>query len=1071
MPDGPTTCPRCGAPLTESTRGLCPRCTWRQALSSGEGTPEPCDDVDLAFLSEHDPDQSSESHPSRRSFAGYQIEGELGRGGMSVVYAAVQPEVNRRVALKLLSAPVSRTSADALRFHNEVEAASQLDHPSILPVYEFGEHDGQWFYTMRLAEGGNLAEHIPDFWIRVSDLSPGPGEVKERQRRIAELILQLSRAVAYAHQRGILHRDLKPANILLDAVGTAYVSDFGLAKFMEEDRGLTLTQGIVGTPGYMAPEQASGRKGEVTTATDVYGLGTILYELLTGQAPFRGESSVETLRRVVEEEVTPPHRLCPHVDRDLETICLKSLAKEPSRRYPTAQTLAEDLERWLAGEPIAARPVSTGEGLWLWARRKPAVAALTLAVTIVFILGFLSTWWQWRRAVQRAEESRRNLYAAEVNLARQAADDGDWGRAHELLARQIPEPGQRDLRGWEWRHLRRVTRGDDLFHFPVQEGGIHRALFLPGNNTIVSAGPRTLGFWDLPSRECLASFGQSADIRGLEVTSDGRLLFVGSLGNSLDVWELNPTPTLRSTHATGQIWGMALSPDDRLLAVTERREVRVLRVPHLQEVLALPTDSYGKMIFEGLAFTPNSRAFAYHQGNGVIRVIDLDTGEQIALLQGHNGWVQDLCYSSDGTVLVSAGSDGTIRIWDTSRQQTTVVLTEHIGWVGSVEFSPDGMTLASAGADHTIVLWNTGDWSVRHTLRGQESEVWGLGFSEDGRLLVTGGKDHTVRVWSVSEESEPAVESRVLPRGPWLASADASSWLTEAEGSGFSRIDSLSLKTEPLLKASPLNASTGTALAFTADTLATLPAEGRIALLDLKTSREKASIPAPDAPLLGGDFSVDGRHLALVTVSNTVEVWRTDPPEQILSFQPTNRIQPSGIIGRAFSADGRLLAVSFTLFPNGGTVLRIWRLTGREPGMRVLDIPASHTQGLAFSSDGRILATASNDAAIRLFRVADGRQLATLLGQKVSFHSVGFSIDGTRLAGGGADGSIVIWDVNSFPPREFMRIKRPGSWNRVAFLAQDQALVALGDHQGEITAYVWRAAPPTDEEGAPGGIP
>ena len=267
-----------------------------------------------------------------RYFGDYEIEKELGRGGMGVVYKAKQVSLNRSVALKMIKAGMLADEADLQRFQNEAEAVALLDHPGIVPVYEVGEYDDQRYFSMKLVEGGNLADQLVT--------------LKDNPRAAATLLAETAEAVYHAHMRGILHRDLKPANILVDAEGHPHVTDFGLAKRVEGDMEMTQSGAILGTPAYMSPEQATGERGSVTTASDIYGLGAILYALLTGKAPFGGNSVIATLNAVQSRPPELPRKLNHNTPRDLETIALKAMAKEPGRRYQTALQFAEDLQRW-----------------------------------------------------------------------------------------------------------------------------------------------------------------------------------------------------------------------------------------------------------------------------------------------------------------------------------------------------------------------------------------------------------------------------------------------------------------------------------------------------------------------------------------------------------------------------------------------------------------------------------------------------------------------------------------------------------------------------------------------------
>jgi tetratricopeptide (TPR) repeat protein/tRNA A-37 threonylcarbamoyl transferase component Bud32 len=336
-------------------------------------------------------DDALPPRPPARTIAGYEILGELGRGGMGVVYKARQTALSRMVALKLIRSAEFATPAELVRFQNEAEAVARLDHPHIVPIYEVGQHRGLRFFSMKLIEGASLdkrlAEYTTDF------------------RATARLAALAAEAVHHAHQRGILHRDLKPANILLDPQGTPHVTDFGLARRIDAGADLTQSGLPMGTPSYMSPEQARGEKGALTTATDVYGLGSILYALLTGRAPFAGSSLAETLDMVRQEPAPPPSRLNRRVPRDLEVICLKCLEKDPERRYPGAGALAEDLNRWLRGEPIHARPVGMATRTAMWCRRHPLPAALALLLAMAVIGGLSGVTWKWREAAAARDES------------------------------------------------------------------------------------------------------------------------------------------------------------------------------------------------------------------------------------------------------------------------------------------------------------------------------------------------------------------------------------------------------------------------------------------------------------------------------------------------------------------------------------------------------------------------------------------------------------------------------------------------------------------------------------------
>ena len=402
-------CLNCGTHIPNgSLTGQCPACLLQIGLKLG------------APSSVHFSDQTS---PSRTStFGDYEIIELIALGGMGVVYKARQTSLNRLVALKMIRTGELANDEEVLRFQAEAEAAANLDHPNIVPVYEVGTHGDRHYFSMKLVEGGNLATRKP-----------------ESIESAVRVLATVARAVHYAHQRGILHRDLKPENILLDLKGEPHVSDFGLAKRMVANSSLTLAGRIFGTPAYIAPEQAAQAK-VLTTAMDIYSLGAILYELLTGQPPFCGSSVLDTLSQVREKQPKTPRRINPGIDRDLERICLKCLEKEPTRRYGSAEALSQDLERWLAHEPVHARPAAVLERIAKWTQRKPAVATLVAIVITVTLTGLLGVIWEWRTALSErgtAEAAKRRmqeqLWASQLIEARYYRTSGKPGQQFKAL--------------------------------------------------------------------------------------------------------------------------------------------------------------------------------------------------------------------------------------------------------------------------------------------------------------------------------------------------------------------------------------------------------------------------------------------------------------------------------------------------------------------------------------------------------------------------------------------------------------------------------------------------------------
>src|SRR5262245_43994906 len=416
MPELPTTaaCPRCGRALPQDApRGLCAKCLLTAMLDGGPLAGALRAAVGKTVLP--------------RAFGAYELLEEVARGGMGIVYKARQSQINRIVAVKVMAAGQFAAPDFVKRFRTEAEAAASLDHSNIVPIYEVGECEGQPFFSMKFLESGSLAGRIssPEFQVSA--------------REAAGLVGKLARAVHYAHQRGILHRDIKPGNVLLDAQGEPQLTDFGLAKLVERDSTFTRTMAMLGTPSYMSPEQARGEAKQLTTAVDVYGLGAVFYELLTGQPPFAGGTTMNTVRLVLEKEPRRPSALKPGIDRDLETICLRCIEKEPARRYGSAEALAEDLESWLRHEPIQARPIGTLGRLGKWTRRNPRTALLTLICTLAilaFVVGQTIMGLRLRRANIKVQAAVVNLRHSLSEAQWRQADDADREDKHgEAIAR------------------------------------------------------------------------------------------------------------------------------------------------------------------------------------------------------------------------------------------------------------------------------------------------------------------------------------------------------------------------------------------------------------------------------------------------------------------------------------------------------------------------------------------------------------------------------------------------------------------------------------------------------------
>jgi hypothetical protein len=516
------------------------------------------------------------------SLPGYELLEEIGRGSNGVVYRAYQPGISRHVALKLLGGAGFASPGDAQRFRQEAEALARLDHPHIVPVYEVGEIDvgpGQRcpFFSMRLLEGGSLAHRVPGY----------TGD----PRAAAALVAQVARAVHHAHQRGVLHRDLKPSNILLDADGRPHVADFGLARLCGGPR-LTQTGAVVGTPGYLAPEQAAGGP-DVTTAADVHALGAVLYELLTGRPPYQADTVLEVLRRTCAEVPARPRALNRRLDRDLETVCLRCLEKDPARRYASGEALADDLERWLRHERVRSRRSGPIRPVVLWARRRPAVAALLASIIALASTGLGVVVHQVQQTAAAQDQLDVQLYVEALQGVEHSLVEHNTAKAEELL-----DACPRALRGWEWHCLKRQCRKDIAGPDPIDElppdpslrftgdslpgcgRAYAKAVSSPDGHLIASIPPDSyeVDIWDSRTGKKLQTLAcePGCDFTDMAFSPDGQRLATMSWGGGIFRVKIWMTRTRRELFTLFRVLGM----EDLSIAYGERlmQHVRCDRV-------------------------------------------------------------------------------------------------------------------------------------------------------------------------------------------------------------------------------------------------------------------------------------------------------------------------------------------------------------------------------------------------------------------------------------------------------------------------------------------------------------
>ncbi len=912
-------------------------------------------------------------------FGDFDLLEEIASGGMGVVFKARQKSLNRIVALKTIRPSALRPGDSAAqRFRIEAEAVARLDHPHIVPIFEMGEYRGYPFLSLKLIEGGDLERHISRF--------------KADPRATAVLMAQVARAVHYAHLRGILHRDLKPSNILVDRRGRPHVTDFGLAKCVESDSDLTRTGLILGTPSYMAPEQVSGPRSEVTTAADIYGLGAVLYTLISGRPPFQAETVYGTLQQVREQEPVPPGLGDEAVDRDLEAICLKCLEKDPSRRYASSESLALDLEHWLGGKPIAARPAGPAERAWRWycrnrlvARLWAGVAILFLAVPVIAVLLFLRQRGLADEAFSAAQKERGARLLADAR-----AEDIRWRLVRMNVANGVRLMEQGDTTGalpWFAEALifdrndsaaastHRLRLGTLLNQCPALDGlfahsrPILWAALDPGGRRLATASADgTARVWDLDGGEAIAVLPHDGPVNRVEFRGDGSRLVTASDDGMVRIWDLDGGPTCpaRRLLHDSPVRIARFSPDGR--RIVSGGFDGTIRVWNAEDGTSLgPTHRLGSNLLD-LVFSPDSSRLATAASEARIWQLDGDRLLDRALLP-HRGTVSCVAFSPDGRRIATASHDGTARVWDgRTGNPLTPPLTHTPGrWVSHAEFSPDGTRLVTAGDDGTARVWDAQTGRILGPKDAAMIHSIGIGeasFSPDGARVLTAGFDGTARIWDAAT-GEP-----VSPPFYHGGSLTQARFTTD----GYQVLTVGSDSTARLWNVTDIGGSA-------------------VAVEDAGGIHQAA-------------FDPKGRRFATAGADGTARVWDATTGEAVTP--PLDHRRP--VTRVAFSPDGRRLASA-----SDDATARVWDAANGRPVTYFLphDGPV---RDVRFSPDGSRLATASADGQARIWDVATGRLAFSSLEHGPEVLGLSWSVDGRWLATAGADGTARVWDLTDGQP-------------------------------------------------------